>query len=34
MKYERAALEKELSDIDVKYYFGNVSKEEFLSLLY
>lgn len=34
VRYDREALEKVLEDVDVKYYFGNISKEEFLDLIY
>lgn len=34
VKYEKSALEDAFSTIDVKHYFGNVSKEEVLNLLY
>ena len=33
-KYEKAALEKVVDQIDVTHYFGNITKEEFLSLIY
>ena len=33
-RYEKGELEKTLADVDTTYYFGNVSKEEFLNLLY
>ncbi len=34
IKYERAAIETALSEIDVKKYFGNIDKEEFINLIY
>lgn len=34
IKYERGVLEKALSEIDIKHYFGNITKEEFINLLY
>ncbi len=34
VKYERASLEKALDDLDIKHYFGNVTKEDFLQLIY
>ncbi|WP_338449104.1 lipoate--protein ligase [Niallia oryzisoli] len=34
VKYEKAALEKALRDIDTKHYFGNITKEDFLKLIY
>lgn len=33
-KYEKAALEEAVDQIDVTHYFGNITKEEFLSLIY
>ncbi|MBP3038667.1 lipoate--protein ligase [Bacillaceae bacterium Marseille-Q3522] len=33
-KYERAELEKVLASLDIKHYFGNITKEDFLQLLY
>lgn len=33
-RYEKGDLEKTLADVNTTYYFGNVSKEEFLNLLY
>jgi lipoate---protein ligase len=33
-KYERADVQAALSDIDVQEYFGNISKEEFIGLVY
>ncbi|WP_121609667.1 lipoate--protein ligase [Mesobacillus foraminis] len=34
VKYERASLESALENINIQHYFGNVSKEEFLNLIY
>ncbi|WNS76784.1 lipoate--protein ligase [Bacillus sp. DTU_2020_1000418_1_SI_GHA_SEK_038] len=34
LRYERSAIEKAIEDMDVKYYFGNITKEEFLNLIY
>jgi len=34
VRYERAAIEEALADVDTKYYFGNIEKEDFLNLLY
>ena len=34
VKYERASLEKALDDLDIKYYFGNITKEDFIQLIY
>ncbi|MCD7034875.1 lipoate--protein ligase [Metabacillus sp. GX 13764] len=33
-RYERAELEKLLRDIEIKHYFGNITKDQFLDLLY
>jgi lipoate---protein ligase len=33
-RYEKNEIEKTLADIDTTHYFGNVSKDEFLNLLY
>lgn len=33
-RYDRNNLEEALQDLDVKHYFGNISKEEFLDLIY
>jgi lipoate-protein ligase A len=34
VKYERASLEQVLDDLDIKYYFGQITKEDFLQLIY
>ncbi|OOE12978.1 lipoate--protein ligase [Fictibacillus arsenicus] len=34
IRYDREEIEKVLEDIDLKHYFGNVSRQEFLDLLY
>jgi lipoate-protein ligase A len=34
VRYEYDALNEALSDVDVTYYFGNISKQEFLDLIY
>lgn len=34
VRYEKAAIEAALHDVDVKHYFGNITKEEFVGLLY
>jgi lipoate---protein ligase len=34
VKYERSTLEKALEDLDMKHYFGNITKEDFLQLIY
>lgn len=33
-RYEKGEIEKALTDIDTTHYFGNVSRDEFLNLLY
>lgn len=33
-KFEKQEIESKLNEVDLSYYFGNVSKEEFLSLLF
>lgn len=34
VRYEKVELEAALKDIDTSYYFGNISKEEFINLIY
>ncbi|MBB6446064.1 lipoate--protein ligase [Bacillus benzoevorans] len=34
VRYEKAALEEALKDVDTKHYFGNIEKEELLGLIY
>ncbi|SEN12602.1 lipoate-protein ligase A [Mesobacillus persicus] len=34
VKYERAALESALAEVKIEHYFGNISKEDFLQLIY
>lgn len=34
VRYEKSELEAVLKDVDTTYYFGNVSKEEFINLIY
>ena len=34
VKYERASLDKALDDLDIKHYFGNITKEDFIQLIY
>lgn len=34
VRYERSEIEKALADVDITYYFGNVTKEEFINLVY
>ncbi len=34
LKYERASLERALAEIEIKHYFGNISSEDFLNLIY
>ncbi|KAB2330945.1 lipoate--protein ligase [Bacillus mesophilum] len=33
-RYERAAIEEALKDTDIKHYFGNITMEDFLQLIY
>ncbi|MGD6844363.1 lipoate--protein ligase [Bacillus infantis] len=34
LRYEKAAIEEALADVDIKHYFGNVTKEDFINLVY
>ena len=34
IRYEKAALEEALKDVDIQHYFGNIEKDDFLQLLY
>ncbi|MDZ5470227.1 lipoate--protein ligase [Bacillus sp. 31A1R] len=34
LRYEKAEIEKALADVNLKHYFGNIEKEEFINLLY
>jgi lipoate---protein ligase len=34
IKYERASLEHALEEVNIQHYFGNISKEDFLELIY
>ncbi|MBI0579790.1 lipoate--protein ligase [Neobacillus cucumis] len=34
IRYEKSEIEKVLADMDVAHYFGNVTKEEFIQLVY
>ncbi|MGG3471140.1 lipoate--protein ligase [Neobacillus pocheonensis] len=34
VKYEKSEIDKALIDIDTSYYFGKISKEEFINLIY
>lgn len=34
VKYERSEIEKALQDLNMKQYFGNITKEDFLQLIY
>jgi lipoate-protein ligase A len=34
VRYEKSELEAALKDVDTTFYFGNVSKEEFINLIY
>ncbi|WP_433748730.1 lipoate--protein ligase [Falsibacillus pallidus] len=34
LRYEKAEIEKALEPVDIKHYFGNITKEEFVDLLW
>ncbi|WP_394136685.1 lipoate--protein ligase [Cytobacillus oceanisediminis] len=34
IRYEKTEIEKALDEVDIKHYFGNVTKEEFINLAY
>jgi lipoate---protein ligase len=34
IRYEKSEIEKALDGVEIKHYFGNVSKEEFINLVY
>jgi lipoate-protein ligase A len=34
IRYEKSEIENALSDIEIKHYFGNITKEEFITLIY
>lgn len=34
VNYQREAIEEALKDVDIKHYFGNITKEDFLDLVY
>lgn len=34
IKYEKSQIADALEDVDIKYYFGNISKEDFINLIY
>ncbi|WP_019153325.1 lipoate--protein ligase [Robertmurraya massiliosenegalensis] len=34
IRYEKAEIAKALEDVDIKHYFGNITKEEFSQLIY
>ncbi len=34
IRYEKAEIEKALEDINIQHYFGNITKEEFINLVY
>ncbi|GLB58823.1 lipoate--protein ligase [Cytobacillus sp. NCCP-133] len=34
IRYEKSEIEKALENVDIKHYFGNVTKEEFINLVY
>ncbi|OQO97679.1 lipoate--protein ligase, partial [Geobacillus sp. 44B] len=33
-RYEKSEIEKALQDVDIKHYFGNIEKKEFIDLIY
>jgi lipoate---protein ligase len=33
-KYEKATIEQSLQDVTIPYYFGNITKEDFINLIY
>lgn len=34
LRYEKSEIDKALEDVDIKHYFGNITKEEFAGLIY
>ncbi len=34
LRYEKGEIEKALEDVDIKHYFGNITKEDFTQLIY
>lgn len=34
VRYEKTELEEALKDVDIKHYFGNIEKEDFVNLIY
>lgn len=34
LRYEKAEIDKALEDVDIKHYFGNITKEDFAQLIY
>ncbi|MBT2688952.1 lipoate--protein ligase [Bacillus sp. ISL-47] len=34
IRYEKTEIEKTMEEVDIKHYFGNVTKEEFINLVY
>ena len=34
VRYDKKAFEEALKDVDIKYYFGNIEKEDFINLIY
>jgi lipoate---protein ligase len=34
LKYEKSQITAALEDVDIKHYFGNISKEDFINLIY
>lgn len=34
LRYEKAEIERAMEDVDIKHYFGNITKEDFTTLIY
>lgn len=34
LRYEKAEIERVMEDVDIKHYFGNITKEDFTTLIY
>lgn len=34
LRYEKAEIERAMEDVDIKHYFGNITKEDFTQLIY
>ncbi|MCO4130351.1 hypothetical protein K8O77_23420, partial [Enterobacter kobei] len=34
LRYDRSELEKALEETSIKHYFGNITKEDFIHLIY